>query len=67
MILPAAAAYLGRLAGAGASKGIAAVAGTVAGLADDLVDAIDALEHAQHAAHEAGSVEEEAGAFCRTR
>ena len=63
MILPATAAYLGRLAAAGSSKGIASVAKTVAGLADELVDAIDALEHAQHEAHEAGSVQEEARAF----
>ncbi len=63
MILPATAQYLGILAGASASKGIAAVAGTVAGLADDLVEAIEDLEHAQHAAHEAGSVQKEARAF----
>ncbi len=63
MILPATAAYLGRLAAASASKGIGAVADRVAGLADDLVAAIDALEHAQHAAHEAGTVEKEARAF----
>jgi glutamine synthetase len=64
MILPATVSYLGRLAAAGASKGIAAISKRVAGLADELVEAIDALEHAQHAAHDAGSVEEEAGAFC---
>ena len=63
MILPATAQYLGQLAGASASKGIAAVAGKVAGLADGLVEAIEALEHAQHAAHEAGSVQKEARAF----
>ena len=28
------------------------------------MDAIHALEHAQHAAHEAGSVQDEARAFC---
>jgi glutamine synthetase len=64
MVLPATAAYLGRLAaGASSSKGIGAVADRVAGLADRLVAAIDALEHAQHAAHEAGSVQKEARAF----
>jgi glutamine synthetase len=63
MILPAAARYLGELAGASGSRGISAVAGKVATLADGLVDAIEALEHAQHAAHEAGSVEAEARAF----
>ena len=63
MIVPATAAYLGQLAGGSASKGIAAVAEHVAGLADRLVDAIHALEHAQHAAHEAGSVQAEARAF----
>ena len=63
MILPAAARYLGILAGAGASKGIAATVKKVAGLADGLVEAIDALEHAQHAAHEAGTVQKEARAF----
>ena len=65
MILPATAAYLGRLAaGASSSRGIAAVAERVAGLADRLVDAIGALEHAQHGAHEADSVQDEARAFC---
>jgi glutamine synthetase len=64
MILPAAVRYLGLLAGAGASKGIGAVAKAVAGRADQLVEAIDALEHAQHAAHEAGSLHDEAAAFC---
>ena len=65
MILPATAAYLGRLAaGASSSRGIASVAERVAGLADRLVDAIGALEHAQHGAHEAGSVQDEARAFC---
>ena len=63
MIVPATAAYLGQLAGGSGSKGIAAVAGHVAGLADRLVDAIHALEHAQHTAHEAGSVQAEAKAF----
>jgi glutamine synthetase len=63
MILPATAQYLGILAGASASKGITAVAGKVATLADGLVEAIDKLEHAQHAAHEAGSVHQEARAF----
>ena len=63
LVLPATAAYLGRLAAAGSSKGIASVAKTVAGLADELVDAIDALEHAQHAAHKAGTVQKEARVF----
>jgi len=63
MILPAAARYLGELAGAGQSKGITTVADKVAALADQLVDAIHALEKAQHAAHEAGSVRAEARAF----
>jgi glutamine synthetase len=63
MILPAAARYLGELAGASRSKGIAAVAGQVAALADDLVEAIDALDHARHAAHEQASVQAEARAF----
>ncbi len=63
MILPAAAQYLGQLSGGAASRGIAAVADTVARLADGLVDAVDALERAQHAAHEADSVEAEARAY----
>ena len=63
MILPATARYLGQLAGGTASKGIAAVAGRVAGLADALVEAIDALAHEQHEAHGAGSVEAEARAY----
>ena len=63
MILPATARYLGELAGASASRGIAAVADKVAALADALVDGIDALGHAQHTAHEAGSVEAEARAY----
>jgi glutamine synthetase len=66
MIVPATAAYLGQLAGGSASKGIAAVAGHVAGLADRLVDAIHVLEHAQHTAHEAASVQAEAKAFVDT-
>ncbi|OGO54691.1 MAG: glutamine synthetase [Chloroflexi bacterium RBG_16_72_14] len=65
MILPATAAYLGRLAaGASSSRGIAAVAERVAGLADGLVDAIGVLEHAQHAAHETASVQDEARVIC---
>ena len=63
MILPAAVKYLGELASAGSSKGVAQVAGAVSALSDQLVDAIHALEHAQHAAHEAGSVHAEAKAF----
>jgi glutamine synthetase len=64
MILPAAVRYLGELAGASKSKGVAAVADKVAALADGLVDTIHALEEAQHAAHEAGSLHAEAKAFC---
>ena len=63
MILPATVKYLGELAEAGQSKGVAAVTARVAELADGLVDAIHALEHAQHAAHEASSVRAEARAF----
>ena len=63
MILPAAAKYLGELAGAGKSKGVTLVADAVAALTDKLVDAIHTLEKAQHAAHEAGSVHAEAKAF----
>jgi glutamine synthetase len=63
MILPAAVSYLGELAGAGQSRGVAQVTEYVAALTDKLVDAIHALEHAQHAAHEAGSVHAEAKAF----
>jgi glutamine synthetase len=63
MILPAAARYLGQLAAAGSSKGIATIADKVTQLTDALVDAIHELEHAQHEAHEAGSVHAEAAAF----
>ena len=63
MILPATAAYLGQLAGASSSRGIASVGQRVSDLADSLVDAITALERAQHHAHEAGSVQAEAKAF----
>jgi len=63
MILPATAAYLGQLAGASSSRGIASVGQRVSDLADSLVDAIAALERAQHHAHEAGSVQAEAKAF----
>jgi glutamine synthetase len=63
MILPAVAAHLGRLAGGGASKGIAAAAAHVADRADVLVERIDALEEARHAAHEAGTVQDEARVF----
>ena len=63
MVLPATARTSGAWPPRASSKGIAAVAQDVAGLADELVDAIDALEHAQHDAHEAGSVQEEARAF----
>ncbi len=63
MVLPAVARYLGQLGAAGGSKGIAAVAGRVAGLADDLVAAIDKLEKAQATAHKAAGVHAEARAF----
>ncbi len=65
MILPAAARYLGELAGGASSgsRGIASVAEKVASLADGLVDGIHALEHALHEAHEAGSVEAEARVY----
>jgi glutamine synthetase len=63
MVLPAAARYLGVLAAAGASKGVATIADKVTQLTDALVDAIHELEHAQHEAHEAGSVQAEATAF----
>ncbi len=63
MILPAGVAYLGQLADAGQSKGVAQVTEHVVALTDKLVEAIHALEHAQHAAHEAGSVHAEAKAF----
>ena len=63
MILPATAVYLGVLAGASTSRGIATIGQRVSDLADSLVDAIAALERAQHHAHEAGSVQAEAKAF----
>jgi glutamine synthetase len=63
MILPATARYLGQLAAAPSSRGIASICERVSALADSLVDAIAALEHAQHVAHEAGSVHAEAKAF----
>ena len=63
MILPATAVYLGQLAGASSSRGIATISQRVSDLADSLVDAIAALERAQHHAHEAGSVQAEAKAF----
>ena len=63
MILPAVARYLGELSGASASKGLAALSGRVAALADRLVDATEALEKAQHAAHAAESTHAEARAF----
>ena len=65
MILPATVSYLGRLAAAGtASRGVGVVTEKVAALTDALVDAIHHLEHAQHATHDAGSLQEEAHAFC---
>jgi glutamine synthetase len=62
MILPAAAAYLGRLSDGAASRSsaIAGVAERVAALADRLVAATDDLEHALHEVHGAGSVPDEA-------
>ncbi len=63
MILPATVRYLGQLAGAPSSRGVATVCDRVSGLADSLVDATAALGHAQHEAHEAGSVQDEARAF----
>jgi len=63
MVVPAAARYLGQLAGAGASKGIASIAADVAKKADAVVTATAALEKAQKAAHAAGSVHAEAKAF----
>ena len=66
MILPATVRYLGQLATAPSSRGIASVCERVSGLADSLVDAIAALEHAQHEAHGAGSVPAEAKAFATT-
>jgi glutamine synthetase len=66
MILPAAARYLGELAGAPSSRGVNTVCERVVGLSDALVDATDALRHAQHEAHEAESVPDEARAFATT-
>jgi glutamine synthetase len=66
MVLPAAAKYLGTLAQASSSTGIASIADKVAGLADALVERMDALEHAQHEAHEAGSVDAEARVYVDT-
>jgi glutamine synthetase len=63
MILPAAVAYLGRLAAAGSSKGVKSVADKVGALVDQLVAAADALEKAQHSAHGAASVQAEAKVF----
>jgi glutamine synthetase len=63
MILPAAVKYLGELAGASKSKGVAKLEGSVAALADSLLEKIDALEHAQHAAHKAGGLHAEAKTF----
>ena len=63
MIVPAAVQYLGQLAGAGKSKGVAKVEAAVVALTDTLIEKIDALEHAQHAAHKAGGLHAEAKAF----
>ena len=62
-ILPAAVKYLGELAAASKSKGVAKIADRVAALADTLVEKIDALVAAQEAAHKAGSLHAEAKAF----
>jgi glutamine synthetase len=64
MILPATARYLGELAAAPSSRGINSVCEQISGLADSLVESIHGLEHAQHEAHEAGSIQDEARAFC---
>jgi glutamine synthetase len=66
MVLPAGVRYLGELAAAGSSTGVAAISDRVASTVDTLVAAIHDLEHAQHAAHEAGSVRDEAVAFRET-
>jgi glutamine synthetase len=66
MVLPAGVRYLGELAAAGSSTGVAAISDRVASTVDMLVAAIHDLEHAQHAAHEAGSVRDEAVAFRET-
>jgi glutamine synthetase len=63
MILPATVRYLGELAGAPSSRGVATICDRVSRLADSLVDATAALGHAQHEAHDAGSVQDEARAF----
>jgi glutamine synthetase len=61
MVVPAVAAYLGRLSGGTASsRGLAKICQEVSEMADELVDRIEDLEHAQHALHEAGSVRSEA-------
>jgi glutamine synthetase len=65
LILPATVRYLGELAGAPSSRGVAAVCDRVSRLADSLVDATAALGKAQHEAHDAGSVPDEARAFAR--
>lgn len=67
MIVPAVAAYLGRISQASASsRGINAICEKVSALADRLVDGIDTLAHAQHEAHQADAVEAEARAFVTT-
>jgi glutamine synthetase len=63
MILPATVKYLGELAAAGKSKGIAKIADQVSALADKLVDGIEALEKAHHSAHSAGSLHAEAKTY----
>ncbi|MEA2518576.1 MAG: glutamine synthetase [Chloroflexota bacterium] len=63
MILPAAVRYLGELAAAGGSRGVATICDEVSSLVDRLVATIAALEDAQHGAHEAGSVHAEAKAY----
>jgi glutamine synthetase len=67
MIVPAVAAYLGRLnGGTASSRGLGRICQEVSELADRLVDRIEDLEHAQHALHEAGSTRAEARAVVQT-
>jgi len=63
MILPAAVAYLGRLAAAGTSTAVLHIAETVAGYTGALVERIHDLEHAQHEAHTADGVQAEARVY----
>ena len=63
MIVPAVARHLALIGGATGSKGLAAAAKEVVGLADTLVSRIDALDKAQKAAHKASSVHAEAKVY----